>query len=98
MSSYDQVRVYWSGMGLSVRVINVLLNEGIDTIDQLMTVNYRELLRSPNFGVKSLKELKEKTGFPPEPIDVPDLSFTDARLILELRKRGYTVSRNGKEV
>ena len=44
---------------LSVRTVNCLLNNNIQTLGQLCTYSARELLRTPNFGEKSLKELED---------------------------------------
>ena len=44
---------------VSVRVANCLKNEGIRTVGQLATKSEAELLRTPNFGRRSLKHLKE---------------------------------------
>ena len=44
---------------LNRRVINGLMNENITDVRQLLSVTPQELLRVPNFGRKSLKELEE---------------------------------------
>lgn len=44
---------------LSHRTVNCLLNNNIQTLGQLCTYSARELLRTPNFGEKSLKELED---------------------------------------
>lgn len=44
---------------LSVRAMHCLRNLGIRTVGQLAATTEAELLRYPNFGHKSLKELKE---------------------------------------
>jgi DNA-directed RNA polymerase subunit alpha len=46
-------------MELSVRSYNCLLSEGIRYIGDLVVKNEAEMLRLPNFGRKSLNELKE---------------------------------------
>lgn len=89
-------QAYWRGMGLSTRAINGLLNNDILTLDQLKNVDYIALMRTPNFGVKSLREIAEKTGYPLDRRTIPDLPFTDERLILELNKRGYAVGKVAK--
>ena len=43
----------------SVRAACCLKNLGIRTVGQLATMTEAELLRAPNFGRKSLKEVKE---------------------------------------
>lgn len=44
---------------LSVREYNCLYNIGCKTIGEITTYSDAALLRSPNFGIKSLKALKE---------------------------------------
>lgn len=44
---------------LSVRTLHCFKNEGIRTIRDLVTKSGAELLRTPNFGRKSLNEVKE---------------------------------------
>ena len=44
---------------LSVRASNVLIASGIDTKTKLLSLCESELLRLPNFGRKSLNEVKE---------------------------------------
>lgn len=44
---------------LSVRTINCLKHEGVRTVRDLITKSGAELLRAPNFGRKSLNEVKE---------------------------------------
>ena len=44
---------------LSVRVHNVLKNDNITYLEDLIQKEERELLRIPNFGRKSMNELKE---------------------------------------
>jgi len=44
-------------MALSVRALNCLSNEGIETLRQLEEYTEAELLRVPNFGRKSLNEI-----------------------------------------
>lgn len=45
--------------GISVRTLNCLKNENIVTLQDLTDKTEGELLRTPNFGRKSLNELKE---------------------------------------
>ena len=47
---------------LSVRSLNCLCNEGITFIGDLVCRNELDMLRTPNFGRKSLNELKEILG------------------------------------
>ena len=44
---------------LSVRSYNCLKNAGIQTINELVQKTESEMLRSKNFGLKSLNEIKE---------------------------------------
>ena len=44
---------------LSIRVMNGLKSNGIDTIEDLVKLTEGEILRTPNFGRKSLNEVKE---------------------------------------
>ena len=44
---------------LSIRVMSGLKNNGIDTIGDLVKLTEGEFLRTPNFGRKSLNEIKE---------------------------------------
>ena len=44
---------------LSIRVMNGLKNNGIDTIGDLVKLTEGEFLRTPNFGRKSLNEIRE---------------------------------------
>lgn len=44
---------------LSVRTINCLKHEGVRTVRDLITKSEVELIRAPNFGRKSLNEVKE---------------------------------------
>lgn len=99
MSSYEYEEAgiaYWRTMGLSPRASNALSKGGIYTLDQLKSLSRQELLRLPNLGSGSVAEIKEKLGGQ-EPVEALIL-FGDARLITELKKRGYTVRKNGKVV
>jgi DNA-directed RNA polymerase alpha subunit len=49
-----------ASLDLSVRSINCLYNDGIRTVDQLTKFTQGEMLRIPNFGRKSLKEVSNK--------------------------------------
>lgn len=69
------------GLEFSVRTANCLQNEGIVHIGELVQRGEAEMLRTPNFGRKSLNEIKEVLaqmnlhlgmevpGWPPENID-----------------------------
>lgn len=55
----DVENVLVDELELSVRTAHCLKNLGIRTVGQLAATTEAELLRSENFGRKSLKELKE---------------------------------------
>jgi DNA-directed RNA polymerase alpha subunit len=50
-------KVDWDN-GRNTRIQNALLNEGILTVAELMRFTESELLRTPNFGQKSLVAIK----------------------------------------
>jgi DNA-directed RNA polymerase alpha subunit len=50
-------------LNLSIRALNCLRNEEIRTIGQLMIAKKTDLMRIPNFGRKTLIELKEVCGY-----------------------------------
>lgn len=45
---------------LSIRTSNCLKAEGIHTVDQLLQLSEQQLLRTPNIGNRSLKEIGGK--------------------------------------
>lgn len=47
-------------LGLTVRTANCLRSEAIETIDQLIGLTANELLKTPNLGTKSFKEIQAK--------------------------------------
>lgn len=51
--------VYVNELELSVRALHCFKNDGIRTIRDLVTKSEAEMLRTPNFGRKSLNEVKE---------------------------------------
>lgn len=51
--------VYVNELELSVRTLHCFENDGIRTIRDLVTKSEAEMLRTPNFGRKSLNEVKE---------------------------------------
>jgi DNA-directed RNA polymerase alpha subunit len=53
-------RIKVSKCEFTVRTINCLENEGIEYLDQLQDLSEGDMLRTPNFGRKSLNELKEE--------------------------------------
>jgi hypothetical protein len=94
---------------LSVRTYNCLKNEGIRYVGEFAQKGEAELLRTPNFGRKSLNELKEIlaqtglhlglsiTGWPPSNIEL--LSLQAGKLLertdeLELSVRSVTCLKN----
>ena len=46
-------------LSVPTRVANCLKNEGIRTVGQLIAMSEAELLRRPNFGRRSLNQLKQ---------------------------------------
>ncbi len=74
---------------LSVRSANCLKNDNINYIGELVQKTEQEMLKTPNFGRKSLNEIKEMLenmglslgmrieGWPPENIDVLAQSFEE---------------------
>lgn len=50
----------WDLFELSVRTTHCLRNKNINTIEKLISISEKELLKIPNFGRKSLREIKEK--------------------------------------
>jgi len=46
-------------LGLGIRAENLLRRIDIGTVGELIQMTRAELLREPNFGLKSLKELEE---------------------------------------
>jgi DNA-directed RNA polymerase subunit alpha len=76
---------------LSVRSANCLKNDNIIYIGDLIQKSEGEMLRTPNFGRKSLNEIKEVlaqmglhlgmdvTGWPPENIDDLDAGLSGFR-------------------
>ena len=58
----------------SVRALNCFKNEGIRTVRDLVVLPEAELLRVPNFGRKTLREVKEI-------LDVFDLKLRDSVLM-----------------
>ncbi len=69
--------------GLSARTSKALSNEGIHSLEQLKLCTEKELLRIPNFGRKSLNELRERLaeyGLDFMPPTAPGRPFGDKRL------------------
>ena len=49
-------------MWLSARTTNCLINMGVDTVGDVRRRSARELLREPNFGPRSLGEVRARIG------------------------------------
>ena len=47
-----------SELGVSVRILNCLKNEGLETVGDVVSTSDMAFLRTPNFGKKSLEELR----------------------------------------
>jgi hypothetical protein len=58
----DPLDVGVEELEFSVRPLNCFCNEGIYTLRDIITKSEAELLRIPNFGRKSLHEVKELLG------------------------------------
>jgi len=56
------LNTYVSELNLSVRANNALKYDGIKTIRQLSLLSWHELLRIPNFGYKSGRDIREALG------------------------------------
>ena len=56
---FDKLNKHVNELELSVRSINCLQNANIDSIGELVQKTESEMLRTKNFGRKSLNELKE---------------------------------------
>jgi DNA-directed RNA polymerase alpha subunit len=56
-------RIRLEGLELSIRVFHALQNENLETLGDVCKYSEAELLRIPNFGRKSLNELKEILSF-----------------------------------
>lgn len=97
MTDFDlpyRVRLkYWGRMeGLSMRIINCLAVGGIESVeDLLLNYNKYDLLRIPNFGHKSLRELYEWIDQNYKPSEAPDpvqiIELTDEQLLHEVARR-----------
>lgn len=48
-----------SMLGLGYRSKNILMAEGIETVEQLMKLSDMELLKMPNLGRNSLNEIRD---------------------------------------
>jgi DNA-directed RNA polymerase alpha subunit len=76
---------------LSARTLTCLRNDGIKHVWQLILHTEAELLRTPNFGMKGLNELKEQVLYPLGlhfssvyvDLKLPPYHMDDARFISE---------------
>jgi DNA-directed RNA polymerase alpha subunit len=55
----DVLDLSLDNFGISTRLRNCLDNEGITTLRQVVVMSDQELLRIQNFGIHSLRELKQ---------------------------------------
>ena len=58
VNAYQSRGILIDRLELSVRIANALRNENLETLDDVCKYSEAELLRIPNFGRKSLNELK----------------------------------------
>jgi DNA-directed RNA polymerase alpha subunit len=58
VKAYQSRGILIDKLELSVRIANALRNENLETLDDVCKYREAELLRIPNFGRKSLNELK----------------------------------------
>ena len=58
--NYNKLSVPISNLEFSVRTMNCLLNLGLKNIGDLIQVSENYLLKTPNFGRKSLNEIFER--------------------------------------
>lgn len=93
---------YWNDFPFSTRTVNAMVNESIHSIEHLCQHTEWELLRIPNFGRKSLNEIKEYLGMvglglrsdlPPGPMPA-ELSTLYAKMAGHMRE----VERLRKEI
>jgi hypothetical protein len=75
----------WCHSGLSSRTYNALLNNGYHTIEKVRQADDRQLLRMPNFGRRSLDELR--AWLDGESPKGPLSQFSDEELVAEVRSR-----------
>lgn len=71
--------INWDEHGLSTRVLNVMHNERVATWEQLADLTEQELLRIPNFGKVSLREMREWWRREKHPEITPAWIFTSTR-------------------
>jgi DNA-directed RNA polymerase alpha subunit len=88
---------FWLDVGLSTRPANALAFEGITNIEMLKTLDEQHLLRIPNFGPKSLREIQKLTGYPVRRKIRLLEKYEDLDLIRILEDRGYVVTKTGEQ-
>lgn len=100
------IRIDELELELSIRAYNCLKNEGIETLRELVTKTEAELLRTPNFGRVSLKEIVDmlaefglslsgkpsvtRTKSGNQPLDKLSEQMADALLNARAAKEVYT--------
>jgi len=91
----DKRRIF-DGAEVSVRVYNCLRMEGCTTWDDVSKIPASTLLRAPNFGSKSMKEVNENLlarGFTPDNVYPSASTYWEESVADTLRKRGWSVSK-----
>tara|TARA_B100001063_G_C16777030_1_gene566396 strand:- start:415 stop:3033 length:2619 start_codon:yes stop_codon:yes gene_type:complete len=60
LKNLDKLKISIKNLEVSVRTFNCLSNLGIKDVGELIQLSEAYLIRSPNFGMKSLTEIKER--------------------------------------
>jgi hypothetical protein len=87
---------------VSTRLINCLLNDGLNTLREAAHLSDKELLRAPNFGRKSRNELRALLAGEPHLVVrsyTPSMMRADSRKLAALatRRSGKTYRQIGEE-